>query len=48
MEQPAAGPGWRKSSYSNGGGDNCAEVGASRTSRSVLVRDTKNNGEVAQ
>jgi hypothetical protein len=45
MEQPAASPGWRKSSYSNGGGDNCVEVGAWRTADTVLVRDTKNNGE---
>jgi hypothetical protein len=45
MEQPAASPGWRKSSYSNGGGDNCVEVGAWHAADAVLVRDTKNNGE---
>jgi hypothetical protein len=29
MEEPAAiSPGWRKSSYSNGGDTNCVEVGA--------------------
>lgn len=27
MEQPATRPGWRKSSYSNGGMNNCVEVG---------------------
>lgn len=30
---------WRKSSYSNGGGNACVEVG---TAGSVLVRDTTN------
>ena len=28
MEEPAVSLGWRKSSYSNGGSDNCVEVGA--------------------
>jgi hypothetical protein len=28
MEEPAVNPGWRKSSYSNGGSANCVEVGA--------------------
>ena len=28
MEELAVGPGWRKSSYSNGGSANCVEVGA--------------------
>jgi hypothetical protein len=28
MEPAAASPGWRKSSYSNGGAENCVEVGA--------------------
>jgi Domain of unknown function (DUF397) len=28
MEQPAVNPGWRTSSYSNGGMNNCVEVGA--------------------
>jgi hypothetical protein len=32
MEQPAVNPGWRKSSYSNGGANNCVEVGAWRKS----------------
>ena len=32
MEQPAMNPGWRKSSYSNGAGSNCVEVGTWRTS----------------
>ncbi len=31
MEQPAVNPGWRKSSYSNGAGSNCVEIGAWRT-----------------
>ena len=31
-------PGWRKSSYSDNGG-NCAEVGGAR--RGVLIRDTQ-------
>jgi hypothetical protein len=43
MEEPAAvNPGWRKSSYSNGGGSNCVEAGHSGSV--VLVRDTKDNG----
>jgi hypothetical protein len=32
MEQPATSPGWRTSSYSNGGSDTCVEVGAWRKS----------------
>jgi len=28
MEEPTVNPGWRKSSYSNGGADNCVEVGS--------------------
>jgi len=28
MEPAAVNPGWRKSSYSNGGAENCVEVGA--------------------
>jgi hypothetical protein len=28
MERPAVNPGWRTSSYSNGGANNCVEVGA--------------------
>jgi hypothetical protein len=28
MEKPALSPGWRKSSYSNGNGGQCVEVGA--------------------
>jgi hypothetical protein len=32
MEQPATSPSWRKSSYSNGGTNNCVEVGTWRTS----------------
>jgi hypothetical protein len=32
MEQPATSPGWRKSSHSNGGTNNCVEVGVWRTS----------------
>jgi hypothetical protein len=32
MEQPATSPGWRKSSHSNGGANNCVEVGAWRAS----------------
>jgi hypothetical protein len=28
MEEPTVNPGWRKSSYSNGGTSNCVEVGA--------------------
>jgi Domain of unknown function (DUF397) len=28
MEQPAVNPGWRTSSYSNGGSQTCVEVGA--------------------
>jgi Domain of unknown function (DUF397) len=35
-------PGWRKSSYSNNGGDTCVEVG--HAPGAVLVRDTKDNG----
>jgi hypothetical protein len=35
-------PGWRKSSYSNNGGDTCIE--AARIPGAVLVRDTKDNG----
>lgn len=32
MEESAVNPSWRKSSYSNGGSDNCVEVGAWRKS----------------
>lgn len=32
MEQPVVNPGWRKSSYSNGAGSNCVEVGVWRKS----------------
>jgi hypothetical protein len=32
MEEQAATPGWRKSSYSNGGSANCVEVGTWRKS----------------
>jgi len=43
MEEPAAvNPGWRKSSYSNGGEANCVEAG--HIPDAILVRDTKNNG----
>ena len=42
MEKPAVNPGWRKSSYSNGGQSNCVE--ASRSRGAVLVRDTKDKG----
>ena len=43
MEEPAeVNPGWRKSSYSNGGGSNCVEAG--HIPGAVLVRDTKDNG----
>ncbi len=42
MEEPAVNPGWRKSSYSNGGAANCVEAGHS--GGAVLVRDTKDNG----
>ena len=35
-------PGWRKSSYSNGGGSNCVEAG--HVPGAVLVRDTKDHG----
>ena len=43
MEEPAAvNPGWRKSSYSNGGEANCVEAG--HIPDAILVRDAKNNG----
>jgi Domain of unknown function (DUF397) len=43
MEQPAAvSPGWRKSSYSNGGADTCVEAG--HVPGAVLVRDTTQHG----
>ena len=32
MEQPATSSGWRTSSHSNGGANNCVEVGAWRKS----------------
>ncbi|UNS99591.1 DUF397 domain-containing protein [Streptomyces tubbatahanensis] len=32
---------WRKSSYSNGSGGNCVEVGTSAAAGTVPVRDTK-------
>jgi uncharacterized protein DUF397 len=35
-------PGWRKSTYSNGDGGDCVEVG--NASGAVLVRDTKQRG----
>jgi len=35
-------PGWRKSSYSNGGGSNCVEAG--HVPGAVLVRDTTQPG----
>ena len=35
-------PSWRKSSYSNNGGDTCVEAG--HIPGAVLVRDTKDNG----
>lgn len=38
MEQPATSPGWRTSSHSNGGTNNCVEVADAVTG--VLVRDT--------
>ena len=38
MEKPAVNPGWRKSSYSNGGAANCVEAG--HVPGAVLVRDT--------
>jgi hypothetical protein len=42
MEKPAVSPGWRKSSYSNGGGSNCVEAG--HVPGAVLIRDTKDHG----
>ena len=42
MAEPAVNPGWRKSSYSNGGEANCVE--ASRSRGAVLVRDTTQHG----
>ncbi len=42
MEKPAVNPGWRKSSYSNGGASNCVEAG--HVPGGVLVRDTKDQG----
>jgi uncharacterized protein DUF397 len=38
MEQPVVNPGWRKSSYSNGAGANCVEIGTAAAG--VLIRDT--------
>jgi hypothetical protein len=43
LEQPAVGPGWRKSSYSNNGGGDCIEAGS--VPGQVLIRDTKDNGQ---
>jgi hypothetical protein len=34
--------GWRKSSYSNGGGSTCVEAGHVRGA--ILIRDTTDNG----
>jgi hypothetical protein len=34
--------GWRKATYSNGGGTGCVEVG--RVSGRIAIRDTKNHG----
>jgi hypothetical protein len=42
MEEQAVNLSWRKSSYSNGGSDNCVE--AAHALGAVLIRDTKNNG----
>ena len=45
MEKPdtaAVNPGWRKSSYSNGGQSNCVEAG--HVPGAVLVRDTTQHG----
>lgn len=43
MERPAAvSPGWRKSSYSDNGGDSCVEAG--HVPGAVLVRDTTQHG----
>ena len=43
MQQPAAvNPGWRKSSYSNGGAGSCVEAG--HVPGAVLVRDTTQHG----
>ena len=42
MAEPAVNPSWRKSSYSNNGGDTCVEAG--HIPGAVLVRDTKDNG----
>jgi hypothetical protein len=40
LGEPAINPGWRKSSYSNGGTTGCVEVSVATTG--VLVRDTTN------
>jgi Domain of unknown function (DUF397) len=42
MEPAAVSPGWRKSSYSNGGTNNCIE--AAQVRGAIPVRDTKDNG----
>jgi hypothetical protein len=42
MERPAVNPGWRTSSYSNGGAQNCVEAG--HVPGAVLIRDTKDHG----
>jgi hypothetical protein len=42
MEESGLTSGWRKSSYSNGGGSNCVEAG--HVPGSILIRDTKDGG----